>query len=255
MAYQNTRCDLSVRENVPLQAKEDVYDSQPTVERHPVNVAIAELVQDGHTDSRNDDTNAVFWDSPQDPTNPYNWPQWRKTVNCTIISALSFVAPLGVSMLAPTIPEVMKSFRSSDDVVAAFVVSVYILGFATGPLLMAPLSEIYGRLPIYHTCNTLFVASLIACALAPSLEALIALRFVSGAFGSCILTNGGGSIADMIPQEKRGTFMAAFSMGPLVGPAIGPIIGTSDNFNDGFSALAGDGNFNSNGLCRWIPGQ
>lgn len=39
------------------------------------------------------------------------------------------------------------------------------------------------------------------------------------------MANGGGSIADMIVQEKRGTAMASFSIGPLLGPIIGPIIG------------------------------
>lgn len=233
MAYHVAPCDISVKEKELRQPREDTHASQSALENGPVAVAIDSFSQDGHTDSSSDDPNTVSWDSPQDPSNPYNWPPWRTTVNCTIISALSFVTPLGVSMLAPTIPEVMETFGSSDDVVAAFVVSVYILGFAAGPLLMAPLSEIYGRLPVYHSCNPLFVAFLVACALAPSLESLIALRFVSGAFGSCILTNGGGSIADMIPQEKRGTFMAAFSMGPLLGPAIGPIIGSFDNIKDG----------------------
>lgn len=39
------------------------------------------------------------------------------------------------------------------------------------------------------------------------------------------MANGGGSIADMIAQEKRGTAMASFSIGPLLGPIIGPVIG------------------------------
>lgn len=39
------------------------------------------------------------------------------------------------------------------------------------------------------------------------------------------LTNGGGTIADMIAQEKRGAAMAIYSVGPLLGPIIGPVAG------------------------------
>lgn len=70
-----------------------------------------------------------------------------------------------------------------------------------------------------------FLVFLIACALAPSLSSLIGFRFLSGVFGSCPITNGGGTIADMIAQKNRGAAMAAFSVGPLLGPIIGPVVG------------------------------
>lgn len=68
-------------------------------------------------------------------------------------------------------------------------------------------------------------AFIVACAKAPSLGALIAFRFLSGVFGSCPVTNGGGSIADMFVQEKRGAAMASFAVGPLLGPIVGPAVG------------------------------
>jgi multidrug resistance protein len=119
----------------------------------------------------------------------------------------------------------MLEFQSDSLELAAFVVSVYILGFAFGPLFIAPLSEIYGRVIVYHICNIGFIALLVGCALAPSLNALIVFRFFSGIFGACPVTNGGGSIADMVPQEKRAVAMAGFSVGPLLGPIIGPVAG------------------------------
>ena len=51
----------------------------------------------------------------------------------------------------------MKEFDSTSKTLASFVVSVYILGFGVGPLFLAPLSEIYGRVPVYHITNALFV--------------------------------------------------------------------------------------------------
>ncbi|CAJ2499748.1 Uu.00g026010.m01.CDS01 [Anthostomella pinea] len=182
---------------------------------------------DGNAEHTDDETdpNVVWWDGPDDPENPYNWPLWRKLVNCGLISTMTFISPLASSIFAPGVPQVVMEFHSTSLEIATFVVSVYLLGFAAGPILIAPLSEIYGRVIVYHVCNVGFVAFAVGCALAPSLNSLIAFRFLFGIFGSAPLTNGGGTIADMIAQEKRGAALAAYSIGPLLGPVIGPVAG------------------------------
>ncbi|RYP61967.1 hypothetical protein DL770_009668 [Monosporascus sp. CRB-9-2] len=128
------------------------------------------------------------------------------------------------SIIAPGVPQVMSEFENGSHELAAFVVSVFVLGSAFGPLLLSPLSEIYGRLIIYHIANVGFTVFNMACALAPSLETLIIFRFFAGFFGSCPITNGGASIADLVPPERRGAFMAGFAVGPLLGPVMGPVI-------------------------------
>ncbi|KAH7166299.1 major facilitator superfamily domain-containing protein [Dactylonectria macrodidyma] len=171
------------------------------------------------------ESDIVWWDSDSDPENPYNWARWRKVLNCVLVSALTFVTPLASSMFAPGVPELMIEFESRSTELASFCVSVYVLGFAAGPMIFAPLSELYGRLIVYHGCNVGFIVFLIACAKAPTLSSLIAFRFLSGVFGSAPITNGGGTIADMIVQEKRGAAMASFAIGPLLGPIVGPVVG------------------------------
>lgn len=92
-------------------------------------------------------------------------------------------------------------------------------------MIWAPLSEIYGRLYVYHGTNLGFIAFTVACGVAPSLSSLIAFRFFAGFFGSCILANGGGSFSDMMPVEKRGIFLTLFVLGPVLGPVVGPVGG------------------------------
>ncbi|KAI0828097.1 bicyclomycin resistance protein [Hypoxylon sp. FL0890] len=179
---------------------------------------------EGEDDSDNG-PNVVWWSGPNDPENPYNWPTWRKVLNCGLISAMTFISPLASSIFAPGVPQVVAEFHSTSLEIAAFVVSVYILGFAAGPMLFAPLSEIYGRVILYHIANVAFVGFSVGCALSPTLNALIVFRFFAGVFGSVSITNGGGTIADMIVQERRGAAMAVFSIGPLMGPIIGPVAG------------------------------
>jgi multidrug resistance protein len=118
----------------------------------------------------------------------------------------------------------MAEFKSTNTELAAFVVSIYVLGFAVGPLFIAPLSEMYGRVILYHSCNILFVLFTTACALSPSLNTLIGFRFIAGCAGSAPLTLGGGTIADMVAQDRRGAAMNIFAMGPLIRPVIGPVV-------------------------------
>ncbi|KAI4224359.1 MAG: hypothetical protein L6R40_008451 [Gallowayella cf. fulva] len=183
------------------------------------------------------DPNIVDWDGPDDPEKPTNWSNRRKYAIVAVISSITFLTyihplcpngfkqPLASSMFAPGIPEVMTEFKSDNVELASFVLSVYILGFAFGPMVLAPMSEEYGRTIVYHVCNILFVVFTIACAVSSNLNMLIAWRFFEGLFGSAPLTIGGGTIADIIVQEKRGGIMAIWAMGPLMGPVIGPVAG------------------------------
>lgn len=92
-------------------------------------------------------------------------------------------------------------------------------------MVIAPLSEMYGRVPIYNVCNVGFVAFTVACALAPDMSSLIVFRFFAGVFGIAPITNGGGTIADLMRPEKRGSAMSVWAIGPLIGPVIGPVCG------------------------------
>ncbi|ROT39923.1 polyamine transporter 3 [Sodiomyces alkalinus F11] len=178
------------------------------------------------TDSKVDrDPNVVAWDGPDDPENPLNWPESRKWLGLGLISAMTLVTPLGSSMFAPGIPGIMVEFGESSATVATFVVSVYVLGFAFGPLVVAPLSETYGRAPLYRWGNVLFVVFSVATALSRNMDMMMAFRFLMGLAGSVPLTIGSGSIADMMPIEKRGRAMAVWALGPLIGPCVGPVAG------------------------------
>ncbi|RBR10288.1 uncharacterized protein FIESC28_09515 [Fusarium coffeatum] len=185
----------------------------------------AEVIDAEEGSQTQSESDIVWWDGDKDRQNPYNFATWKKVLNCVLVSALTFVTPLASSMFAPGVPQLMVEFGSTSSELASFCVSVYVLGFAAGPMIFAPLSELYGRQIVYHCCNVGFIVFVIACAKAPTLSSLIAFRFLSGTFGSAPITNGGGTIADMIVQEKRGAAMASFSIGPLLGPIIGPVVG------------------------------
>lgn len=154
------------------------------------------------------DPRIVDWDGPDDPKNPQNWAASRKWGIIGALAAVTLITPLASSFFAPGVPQVLRSFNETSNTMATFVVSIYILGFAIGPLIIAPLSELYGRILLYNASNLLFVIFNVACALSTSLDMLIVFRFFAGCAGSAPLTLGGGTIADMFPPQQRAGAMA-----------------------------------------------
>jgi multidrug resistance protein len=128
-------------------------------------------------------------------------------------------------MLSPAIILIMGEFHSQNQSLAAFVVSVYVLGFALGPMVLAPLSEMYGRWHIYLLCDVVHIAFTVACAKAPNLWSLILFRFFAGSFGGGPIAIGGGTLTDLFRDDEQALPLGLYSLGPIVGPALGPVIG------------------------------
>jgi multidrug resistance protein len=175
------------------------------------------------------DAGVVGWDAQDDPCLPLNFKPSRKWAIVGFVSAITFLTPFASTILAPAIAqlhdELLPASASDDLTLASMPISIYLLGYAVGPLFLSGLSEIYGRHVILCSANAFFCLALIGCALAPTLGFLIAFRFLTGVGGSGCLTIGGGIIADMVPVHQRGKAITIWMLGPLVGPTIGPLIG------------------------------
>ncbi|KAH8706039.1 major facilitator superfamily transporter [Talaromyces proteolyticus] len=176
-------------------------------------------------DSQSADANIVDWDGPNDPVNPQNWSPLKRWSNIAVVGLITFNVPLASSMLAPAVPQLLQSFKTNNEALSTFVVSVYILGMAAGPLILAPMSELYGRVIVYHVGNVLFIIFTVACGLATNINMLVAFRFLAGLVGAAPIAIGGGTIADVTTMKQRGTAMSIWSLGPLLGPSVGPVIG------------------------------
>ncbi|KAI9732210.1 MAG: hypothetical protein M1834_004307 [Cirrosporium novae-zelandiae] len=200
-------------------------DGTEDLERVSSGPAAADLTSKEEPQEEPADPNVVGWDGDDDPENPMNWSASSRYGHVLLISAITMLTSLNASMFAPGVPYLMEDFDFTSTELASFVVSIYILGFGLGPLVLSPLSELYGRLIVYHISNVLFIIFTVACALSSNLPMLIVFRFLDGCAGSATVTIGGGTISDVIPQEKRGAAMAIFAVGPLIGPIVGPVAG------------------------------
>lgn len=103
--------------------------------------------------------------------------------------------------------------------------SLILIGVGFGPLLLAPLSEIYGRRLAILAGSAVFIIWNTACGVAQSLGQMLAFRLLAG-FGACTADAiAGGVMADLWLPHQRGRAFAVYMAAPLLGPGIGPIIG------------------------------
>jgi len=65
--------------------------------------------------------------------------------------------------------------------------SIYVLGYAFGPLFLAPLSELYGRVIVLQLSNVYFVVWSVVCGFANSKSQMIVARFMTGIGSSAAL--------------------------------------------------------------------
>lgn len=121
-------------------------------------------------------------------------------------------------MVAPGIASVVNEFNVRSPTLSSLAVTIFLLGLALGPMFLSSLGEVYGRLPIYHAANLVFVAFMIGNALSKTLAQFMVFRFISGCAGGMPLAMGGGTIADVTLPAQRGLATALFSLGPLAGP-------------------------------------
>ncbi|KAL9052055.1 MAG: hypothetical protein Q9162_005626 [Coniocarpon cinnabarinum] len=188
-----------------VEPSHDAGQSPEPSHKSPENGQPEDLEKGAHANEREKDSNIVDFEGDDDQLNAQNWPAKKKWSLVGLLAAMTFV--------------------TTSLLLAGFVVSVYVLGYASGPLVAAPLSELYGRQWVYAISNVFFVIFSIACAVATSLNMLIGFRFLAGIAGSTVIAIGGGTVADLFVQEERGKAMSLWSLGPLIGPVAGPVAG------------------------------
>lgn len=130
---------------------------------------------------------------------------------------------ISVVPVANTIVDDLSNHTASPAV-SSLLVTIWELGEAAGPFLIAPLSEIYGRYPVMNVCNILFISASLLAAVSQSTALFIGARALTGA---AVATNvlGPAIIGDIFENEQRGSAMSLVMLAPLLGGAIGPACG------------------------------
>lgn len=125
---------------------------------------------------------------------------------------------MGPTICAAGLKQIIQEFDITSDTISTLAITIYVLGLALGPMFISPLSEVYGRLPVYHSAVVIFLAFLIGTALSQTTAQFMVFRFISGCLGGVPMALGGGTIADVTTPAQRAAAMGLFSLGPLTGP-------------------------------------
>ncbi|KAF2632041.1 MFS general substrate transporter [Macroventuria anomochaeta] len=184
-----------------------------------------------------EDPYAVEW-LPNDPRNPMTFAKTKKWIMAIAVANSVLVVSFCSSAFSGGIQQIMIEFGVSQEIVTLGV-SLFVLGFALGPLLWAPFSEMYGRQVVFAGTYLCFMAFNAAVAGGQNIWSVLILRFFAAAFGSSPLTNAGGVIADLFNANERGLAMSIFSAAPFMGPVLGPIIGGFLGMTEGWRWVNG----------------
>ncbi|POS80785.1 major facilitator superfamily transporter [Diaporthe helianthi] len=175
--------------------------------------------------SRPPDFEVTFSSDAPDPSNPRDWSAWYRGWVIFAVSYSTWAVVLYSTSYTATMPGLMAEFGGTDPTIATLGVTTYLLGLAFGSLVVAPMSELFGRRPVYLVCLSISALLVLPCALARSLGEIIAVRFFGAFFGAVMVCNGGGTIADISTEDNRARYMSWWSIAPLNGPVTGPLIG------------------------------
>ena len=113
----------------------------------------------------------------------------------------------------------MKSeFGFKSDTVEILTITIASLGFAVGQFFVPPLSEVFGRVPVYRVSSVFYLGFTAGCARSTNVAEFLVFRLCTGLSAASYMSTGGGTVADLLPKEERGVAMALFTTGPLLGP-------------------------------------
>ncbi|KAJ5812598.1 hypothetical protein N7474_008899 [Penicillium riverlandense] len=161
---------------------------------------------------------------PDDPLHPQNWPTMKKIATAVMLAYTTFNATFTSSIYSTATSVISPEFHVSTEV-GTLGLSLYVLGFATGPILWAPLSELRGRrLPILIAMFG-FTVFQFGVATAKDLQTVMLCRFFGGFFGACPIAVVAATFSDIFDNRVRGLAITLFTMTVFTGPLFGSTVG------------------------------
>ncbi|MBL7253126.1 multidrug effflux MFS transporter [Paractinoplanes lichenicola] len=141
-----------------------------------------------------------------------------------ILGSLSGFGPLTIDMYLPALPGMADDLRTSPSLVQ-LTLTVFVVGLAVGQVIVGPLSDAWGRRRPLLTGITLYLAGSLWCALAPTVEWLIAGRIVQslGAAAGIVLAR--AIVRDLFEGTAMTRFFSTLMVVNGVAPILAPVLG------------------------------
>lgn len=156
-------------------------------------------------------------------TSPLEWSPARKSVLLILSCLATFLTAYTAGAYSPPVGLMARDFDTSRTAVLAGI-TTFCLGFGFAPMALAPLSEVWGRYPIFVAAGSVYLVFQALCSVMPHVAGMLVCRLFVGAGASVFSAVVGGVIADLWGKEDRNTPMALFSGSVLLGTGAGPLV-------------------------------
>jgi DHA1 family bicyclomycin/chloramphenicol resistance-like MFS transporter len=134
------------------------------------------------------------------------------------------IGPVSMALFTPAMPEIVHAFGTTEAAVK-MTLSLYFAGFAFAQLVCGPLSDGFGRRPVTIGFMAIYLAASVFALLAPTIEMLIAARFLQGVGAAVGVAISRALVRDLFTNERSARIMNLIGIILAVGPAFAPTLG------------------------------
>lgn len=140
------------------------------------------------------------------------------------LAAITALAPFALNVIVPSVPGLAEAF-GTDYGTAQLAITAFLVAVALGQLVVGPLSDALGRRPVLLGGIAIFVAGSVLCAMAVSIEMLIAGRFIQAAGGCAGLVLGRAIVRDIYTRDRSASAIGYVTMVMALAPTVAPALG------------------------------
>jgi DHA1 family bicyclomycin/chloramphenicol resistance-like MFS transporter len=168
--------------------------------------------------------------------------QRRRTA--VICGALTAMAPMSIDMYLPGMPAMTRDLGTTVSA-SQLTLTACLIGLAVGQLVVGPASDRLGRRRPLLVGLALYTAVSALCAITPSVEVLVILRLLQGAFGAAAIVVARAVVRDLYSGRDAARFYAQLMLVMGLAPVLAPLIGSAvlkvTSWRGSFVVLAGFG--------------
>lgn len=162
----------------------------------------------------------VDFEGENDAYLPLNWPTKKKVITTMMYGFTTMTATWASSAYSAGTKQVAEEFHVGEQT-AVLGTALFLFAFGLGPLLWAPLSEVYGRRPAVLAPMFVAMCFSFGSATAKDFQTLILTRFFGAFFASAPVTNTGGVLGDLFSPAYRALAMSGYAMAVVGGTCLG----------------------------------
>ncbi|KAH9229537.1 hypothetical protein K456DRAFT_1774236 [Colletotrichum gloeosporioides 23] len=154
---------------------------------------------------------------------PFAWTLKKKTTvlfGTFIASTLAAYSAGGYAMASEPLTQKWDISNTEFNV----GITLFVLGFVFAPMILALISEIYGRYWVFVGSGAVFFCGTLGCAITASFPGMLVSRLIVGNGASVFATLTGGVVGDVFHKENRNTPMALYSLSIMIGTGLGPMM-------------------------------